>query len=183
MQSHWSKGYVNATLTQVWYAHDAAGMGQIDQTHLWWDKLVKLGPGFGYYTNSSKTRLITKEAHHQKAIEAFLGTGGKVTSYGTPYLGSPIGFRAFIGSSVEEKVKLWSTKLDNLACFGKTQSHAVCSAFAHGLTSTWSYLTRRTPEIGHLLKPPEDIIGMKLIPMLTGRAPPNDVEFLLCRPG
>ena len=166
----------SATVNQVWYADDAAGMGRIDQTRLWWDKLVELGPGFGYYANASKTWLITKEAHHQKAIEAFSGTGVKVTSCGRPYLGSPIGSRAFIESFVEDKVKLWAAELDSLSCFAKTQPHAAYSAFTHGLTSIWSYLIRTTPETGHLLQPLEDIIRMKLIPVLTDRAPPNDVE-------
>ena len=71
---------------------------------------------------------------------------------------------------------LWSSELDNLVCFAKTQPHAAYSAFTHGLTLLWSYLTRTTPEIEHLLQPLEDIIRMKLIPELTDRAPPNDVE-------
>ena len=151
-------------------------MGQIDQSRSWWDKLVELGPGFGYYVNASKAWLITKEAHHQKSSEAFSGTGMKVTSCGTSYLGSSIGSRAFIELFVEEKVKLLSVELDILACFAKTQPHAAYFTFTHGLTSFWSYLTRTMPEIGHLLQPLEDIIRMKLIPVLTDRAPPNDVE-------
>ena len=51
-----------------------------------------------------------------------------------------------------------------------------CTAGVIGLTSIWSYLTRTIPEIGHLLQPLENIIRLKLIPALTDRASPNDVE-------
>ena len=51
-----------------------------------------------------------------------------------------------------------------------------CYLYIHNLTLIWSYLIRTTPDIGHLLHPLEDIIRMKLIPMLTNRAPPDNVE-------
>ena len=42
---------------------------------------------------------------------------------------------------------------------------------------------RTIPNIGHLLKPLEDVIRLKLIPSLTGQAPPNDsIRDLLALP-
>ena len=42
--------------------------------------------------------------------------------------------------------------------------------------SNWSYVTRTTPSISHLLQPMEDVIREKFVPTLTDRPPPNDVE-------
>ena len=75
---------------QVWYADDAASMGKVDQVRGWWDQLVKLRPGYGYYTNALNTWLVTKEEHLQMATDTFEGTGVKVTSHGRPYLGAQI---------------------------------------------------------------------------------------------
>ena len=46
----------------------------------------------------------------------------------------------------------------------------------HGLTSKWTYLTRTTPSLGHLLQPLKDDIRTELLPAITGRPPPNDSE-------
>ena len=40
---------------QVWHADDAAALWTTEQLRVWWDKLVKLGPGFGYFPNAVKT--------------------------------------------------------------------------------------------------------------------------------
>ena len=42
---------LSEAVKQVWYADDAAAVESVEKVHLWWDQLVKLGPGFGYYPN------------------------------------------------------------------------------------------------------------------------------------
>ena len=110
---------LNQNVNQVWYAVDATAMGLIEHVRLWWYQLVKLGPGSGYYTNAIKPWLITKDAHHKKAIETFDGTRVKVTLLGRPYLGTHIGTRDFIQSFVADKVNQWSAELDVLTSFAK----------------------------------------------------------------
>ena len=67
---------------QVRYADDAAAVGSVEKVRLWWDQLVKLGPGFGYCPNARKTWLVTKDQYNQKATEAFNSTGVNVNSHG-----------------------------------------------------------------------------------------------------
>ena len=57
----------------------------------WWDKLCKLGPGFGYFPNASKTWLVVKDRCHSEAMVTFAGTDVKLTSDRQPYLSSAIG--------------------------------------------------------------------------------------------
>ena len=69
-------------------------------------------------------------------------------------------------------------KLEQLAIIARSQPHAAHAhaAFTHGMTSKWTYLTRTMPDIGPSLLPLELIIRTKLIPALTGRPPPNEME-------
>ena len=46
----------------------------------------------------------------------------------------------------------------------------------HGLSHRWSYLIRTTPNMCSHLQEIEDGVTMNLIPKLTGRSPPNELE-------
>ena len=163
-------------VSQVWYADDASGSGRVLSLRKWWDKISTLGPHYGYYTNAVKTWLITKKDHYQAAREAFADTKVQVTYEGRPYLGVPLGTEDYCHSFVMEKVEQWTKELELLSSIATSQPHAAYAAFTHGLMSKWSYLSRTTPNINSSLQPLETTIRTKLIPALTGRAPPNDTE-------
>ena len=56
---------------------------------------------------------------------------------------------------------------------------AAYSALTRDLLSKWIYLCRAVPNISNLLKPLDDILRTELIPALTGRPPPSDLECAL----
>ena len=121
-----------------------------------------------------KTWLVTKKDYLPAATAIFTGTKVNVTSEGRPLLGAAIGTREFIHQHVMKKVHEWSQEIENLSTIAQTQPHAAYAAYTHGMVSKWSYLSRIVPDIGHLLEPLEHLIRTKLIPVLTGRPPPND---------
>ncbi|KAL5479245.1 hypothetical protein EMCRGX_G022742 [Ephydatia muelleri] len=45
--------HVNHDIGQVWYADDATATGKLTNLRTWWDKLVSLGPAYGYHVNAS----------------------------------------------------------------------------------------------------------------------------------
>jgi hypothetical protein len=45
--------------------------------------------------------------------------------------------------------------------------------------SKWTYLSRTMPDIGPMLRLLDDILGSAVIPALTGRPPPGDLERTL----
>ena len=45
----------------------------------WWDLLIRVGPGYGYYPNAPKTSLIVKEEMFSLAEAVFKGSGIAVT--------------------------------------------------------------------------------------------------------
>ncbi len=128
------------------------------------------------FPNAEKTWLVTKQSSHDEAKNLFAGTGVNVTSDGRPYLGAAIGSKEYVKTYAESKTIEW---LKCLAEIGVTQPHAAYSALTHGMMSKWTYLSRTTPDIGPLLSPIDDAIRTDLIPALTGRPPPNDIQCKL----
>ena len=165
---------------QVWYADDSAAVGSAEGLRRWWDILVTEGPKYGYFPNPSKTWLILKGNASTDDFQClFSNTDIKITTEGRPYLGAAIGTAQFVENYVRDKVDEWISTIETLSSFAKTQPHASYSALTHGLMSKWNYICRVIPDIGHLLQPLDDAIRMKLIPAITGRPPPNDLEVSL----
>ena len=164
---------------QMWYADDAAAVGKLADLRAWWDLLIREGPAYGYHPNPLKTWLVTKEGCHTAATSIFAGTGVNFTSDGRPYLGAAVGSTEYVEGYVRAKVDSWVTLVHNLSLIAKTQPHAAYSALTHGLSSKWTYLCCTIPNIGDLLKPLDHILRTELIPALTGRPPPSDLECAL----
>ena len=137
---------------------------------------MSMGPAYGYHVNASKTWLVVKEPHHSAAISSFGNTQVNITTEGKPHLGAALGTQTYIDQHVIHKVQLWSSDLKRLSSIATSQPHAAYAAFIDGMVSKWCYIARTIPNISHLLQPLEDIIRSNLIPALTGRAPPNDLE-------
>ena len=168
------------TVQQVWYADDATSSGSCSDLRAWWDQLQKLGPIFGYHPNSSKTYLVVKEEHEEKAKALFADTNVHITIHGKRHLGAALGSRSFTEEYVSCKVKEWVDDIMHLAAVASSQPHAAYAAFTHGLSSRWKYLSRAIPDIEDLLLPLEKAIHQHLIPALTGReaCSPTERELL-----
>ena len=52
-------------------------------------------------------------------------------------------------------------------------------ALTHRLMGKWTYLSRTIPGIDPLLRPLDDALRSTLLPALTGRPPPSDLECSL----
>ena len=113
------------------------------------------GPKYGYFTNASKTWLVSKVHYLSSTAAAFVDTDVKVTSEGRPYLGAALSTEEYIQAFVTDKVQQWTGELEQLETIARTQPHAAHAAFTHGMTSKWTYLTRTMPGIGPNLLPLE----------------------------
>ena len=160
--------------TQIWFADDAADGGPIRSIRKWWDKLVQYGPSFGYYPNANKTAVVVKESKLNEAMESFEGTGVTITVEGKRYLGGAIGSKAFIERAIKDKVSVFKSEVENLAKFASSQPQAALSAFTHGLSAKWNYLSRALSFPDELYEPLEKTIRTVFIPALTLQPAPND---------
>ena len=62
------------------------------------------------------------------------------------------------------------------ATIAHVQPQAAYAAFAHGLMSKWLYLSHTMKDITSSFQPLKQIIRAKLIPALTRRPPPSNIE-------
>ena len=170
---------LDAHCKQVWYADDSAAIGPLDKVKLWWDTLLNEGPKYGYYPNSTKTWLVVEESQLESANDIFSNTGVNVTTEGRPYLGAAIGTRSYVDKYMKGKVDQWVSTVETLSSIANSQPHAAYAALTHSLQGRWTYLSRVTPNIGHLLKPLDECLQTKLLPALIGRPPPNNTDLAL----
>ena len=56
---------------QTWYADDSSSGGELVEMRKWWDKLSVMGPKYGYFPLPTKTVLIVKKEHEEKARKIF----------------------------------------------------------------------------------------------------------------
>ena len=166
------------TTQQIWYADDSSAAGSIPDIQSWWDGIEKLGPAYGYYAKAAKRWLFVKEEYYEDAKRCFEDTEIKVTTAGKGYLGSVIGEQDFTEAFVRQKVHKWELELEKLTSIAKSQPQTAYSALVHSLKNKWSYLSRTTGNITHLLQPVEDILRHHLIrwSLITGRQAINDDE-------
>ena len=161
------------SVRQVWYADDATAVGSVANLRDWWDSIKVLGPKFGYFPNSGKTWLVTKEEFQQQAVSVFEGTNVNITTSGRLHLGVPVGSKEYVDGVVSEKVDGWISEIKSLSKIANTHPHAAYAALVHGLTSKWLYMSRTLRNIETHLERLEQAISCSLIPSLTNQPPPN----------
>ena len=151
---------------QLWYADDAAAVGVLLALKEWWDMLLKLGPGLGYFPNAAKTWLVVKPQHEAEAIKIFKGTGVQITTEGQSYLGAAIGSTSFKNEYVSTKVQQWVSELEKLAEIAKMEPQLAYAAYTFGLSKRWMFVMRTMDNISELLQPLEECIQTVFLPTL-----------------
>ena len=76
-----------------------------------------------------------------------------------------------VNSYMKQKVEQWSVELERLATVATAQPHLLSHLASPVSGHTWGI-----PNISHFLQPLEDIISTHLIPALSGRKAPNNLE-------
>ena len=64
--------------TQVWYADDASACGKLCHLRQWFDLLLDVGPGFGYFPNPQKSSIVVGPASRSAAERLFGSLGVEV---------------------------------------------------------------------------------------------------------
>ena len=100
-------------VTQVWYADDASVCGELVKIQDWFNRLMQLGPKYGYHPEPRKTVLVVDDAFVDKAESIFSSYGVKVVQ-SCRYLGGVIGNEEGRIQYVREVVDQWLMKLKKL---------------------------------------------------------------------
>ena len=77
----------NPSVRQGWYADDDAVGGRLRSLLSYWEDVRRLGPGYGYFPNPSKSVLLVKPEYEQEAQRLFASSGLLIKSDGNRHLG------------------------------------------------------------------------------------------------
>jgi len=155
---------------QSWYADDGQAVGKLRALREWWDRLVEIGPPYGYYPTAVKTVLIVKPGLEEQANDIFRGTGVTIAkAAGGRDLGAAVGSLAFRRQYVGDKVDKWVSMIEVLAGVAKTQPHAAHALYVHAIRHRWKFLQRCMGYVDGVFQSLEDAQRSKLIPALFGR--------------
>ncbi len=157
-----------ADVKQIMYADDAAAGGKIENLAIWWERILDVGPKFGYFPKPSKSWLIVKPGLEDLAKSKFPDLN--ITSVGHKYLGSFIGTEEGVASFMKDKIEAWTSDIQDLARIASTEPQLAYAAFVYGTSKKWQYVMRTTPNISHLFKPLEHIIQDTFIPEIVGKS-------------
>lgn len=69
--------------------------GSLADLHLWWTRLVEMGPQNGFFPNSYKSTLLVKPNHLSSAQQIFAAHNIDIVTDDARVLGSPIGTADF----------------------------------------------------------------------------------------
>ena len=77
----------NPHVRQTWYADDDAAGGTVCDVLSYWEDIQRIGPGYGYFPNPSKTVLLVKPQYEREARDAFAASGVRIVTDGNRHLG------------------------------------------------------------------------------------------------
>ncbi|KAL5266795.1 hypothetical protein ACHWQZ_G003996 [Mnemiopsis leidyi] len=136
----------------------------------WWNKLVDVGPRYGYFPNPNKCVLIVKsESMKDKANEIFGKLGIQITCRGQRHLGAIVGTQEYKEEYIREKVGEWKEDIKTLASIAKTEPQGAYSAMVFAIQHRWKFIQRTVPEISEFFEELEYEIHNTLLPALIGR--------------
>jgi hypothetical protein len=173
---------LHGILSQVWFADDAQGVGSLTALRAWWDKILQLGPKYGYFPKATKTHLVVKPHLVEKARAIFATTGIQI-SLGQRDLGAAVGNMESRLAHIATKVSRWQADIIELGKIAQCEPHAAHAAFVHGLRHCWTYTQRTMVNIDSQMQPLEDTIRQQFIPSLLGRTVSNEERRMLALPG
>ena len=147
----------------------------------WFDRLLSVGPLFGYFPEPSKSSLIVKDTTLPSAEQSFNGSGVSIVQCGK-YLGGVIGNRAGVESFVSSRVSNWSNYVSLLSSIAADQPQAAYIALTKSLQSEWIFLQRVTPDCGGLFNDLEHVLCTLFLPSLIGHPCGSHDRFLYSLP-
>ena len=125
--------------TQVWYADDASACGKLSHIHRWFDLLLEVGPGFGYYPNPRKSSIVVGSAS-RSAAEHFFGPFGVEVVCDHRFLGGFLGGASARDTFILAKVDQWVSDIHHLSHMAESQPQAAYAALTKSLQREWIFL-------------------------------------------
>ena len=165
------EGVSMADIIQTWFADASSGAGRLRAVRACWDSLSSLGEAYGYHLNPTKSILLVKPDRYHEALDLFADTAVQVRMDGCRHLSAALGTAPFIEEYLADRLSGFLGQLNKLCEFAESQPQAANHALVNGLQSKWTFLCRTVEGAAEALKPLEEAIHHKLLPMVTGYHP------------
>ena len=149
--------------TQLWYANDSSALGNLSVLRSWLDKLIEIGPLFGYFPEPKKSSLIVHEHLTDQARHIFQDSNIAVVT-SCRFLGDSSSQERFVSMKAEQ----WESYVRMLTLVASDHPQEAYIALTKSLQNEWLYLQRVTPNCGHLFQSVEDSLSSVFIPALIG---------------
>ena len=115
------------------------GAGHLRELRKWWDILSEMGPSLGYYQNTTKCWLVSKQGKEDITREVFLDTEINGSMQGQMHLGTVLHSRTYLEKYMNGKVEGWVIQVVKIAQFAVTYPQALYAAFTFWLRHCWNY--------------------------------------------
>ena len=153
--------------TQVWYADDASACGKLCHLRQWFDLLLDVGPGFGYFPNPQKSSIVVGPAS-RSAAERLFGSLGVEVVCDHRFLGGFLGNVSARDAFVCTKVDQWVSDIQHLSHMAELQPQAAYAALTKSLQCEWIFLQRVIPKCHSLFAKLETTILSSFLPAVFG---------------
>ena len=143
----------NGCWFQSWYADDSVCAGSLDDIRCWLDRLLELGPSYGYFPEPRKGYLVVALNITHLASDAFTGLGISVVCSHS-ILGGVIGEATQCEDLIRLKVNGWVHSINALAKAARKSPQEVSAfaAMAKSLQFKWSHVQKVVRSCGPMLQ-------------------------------
>jgi hypothetical protein len=131
----------NSSYTQIWYADDSSAAGHLQNIYLWFKKLLRIGPYYGYIPEPRKCCLVTHHSSTSQAQSLFNDLGVTISSSGR-FLGGVIGEISGVSDFISLKVSEWSDHVTLLSNIAINQPQAAYVALTKSLQQEWLFFSK-----------------------------------------
>ena len=130
---------------QCWHADDSACAGKLFHIHSWLNRLLQLGPAYGYFAEPTKSFLVVTKQYEEEAKELFKDHVVIVVS-GHRFLGGVIGDKDSQKSYIHGKVDGWVKCVQHLSHAATKTPQAAFASMTKSLQCEWGFIQRVVPD-------------------------------------
>jgi hypothetical protein len=154
---------------QAWYADDAAADADFTSIKIFMERLIELGPDYGYYPEASKSILVVSEVNKAAAEPYFCDMKLKVVTR-SRYLGGFIGSDRDLHEWLKDNVSTWEHAIGELSMLATKYPQSAYTGLQKFLQNEWQSVQRVKPGIGEHFQRVEKALATQFLPALFGES-------------
>ena len=163
------------TLLHLWYADDGSAAGSFSILKTFFQRVLQLGPAYGYHIQPSKCYIICPTANNDRARTDFAQQTRNSPSLPCPtihnghrFLGGFVGEAPPFDTWLAQKLTTWENALTTLARVAPRFPQSAYCCVEKSLQHEWQFIQRVNSCSAAAFQPLENIIATTFLPALFG---------------